>query len=193
MDTCIVCGKKVHIDDGYVTDGKIFVCRDCAETQTLRTITVYIAYDSLDSNLVYKREKPIEAESGLVNQTDEAELDKAYIDERDGFPLPNGCSKNCPYYPYDTCGHYYGEIHECMLEEEETEADIETESSLVDQTASPSVPKAEIVLTEEYEGEIEADIENMSEEDFLSKYCDDGYAIGKWYDAHTDDTTLTSI
>lgn len=188
MNTCIVCGKEVHGDDGYATDGKIFVCRKCAEIQTLRTITVHIGNSGVDSNLVYKREAPIEMESGLVNQTDEVEsslvnqtasphveLDKAYIDERDGSTIPNGCSKDCPYYPYDTCGHYYGEIHECMLEEEN------------------SIPKAEIVPAEEYEGEIEADIENMSEDDFMSKYCDNPQALNAWMDAHSDDPAFTNI
>lgn len=139
MNTCIVCGKEVHIDNGYATDGKIFVCRDCAEIHTLRTIAVHIANAGVDSNLVYKREAPIETKSGLVNQTDESE------------------------------------------------------SGLVDQTVSPSVLKVEIALAEEYEGEIDADIENMSEEDFMSKYCDDGYAIGKWYDAHAEDPDFTGI
>lgn len=169
MNTCIVCGEEVHIDDGYATDGKIFVCRHCAETETLRTVTVHISNAGVESALVYKREAPIETESGLVDQTTSphVELDKAYIDERDGSPIPNGCSKNCPYYPYDTCGHYYGEIHSCMLEEEES-----------------NIPKAEVVTKAEYDGEIDADIENMSEEDFMTKYCDDGYAIGKWCDVH---------
>lgn len=158
MATCIVCGKKVHIDDGYATDGKIFVCRHCAETETLRTVTVHISNAGVESVLVYKREAPIEmaAESGLVNQTDEkphVELDKSYIDERDGSPIPNGCSKDCPYYPYDTCGHYYGELHECMLEEEE----------------------------------IEADIENMSPEDFISKYADNPTAIAEYMDKHPEE------
>lgn len=162
MNTCIVCGKEVHGDDGYATDGKIFVCRKCAEIQTLRTITVHIGNSGIDSNLVYKREAPIEmTESGLVNQTDEAEsslvnqtashhveLDKTYIDERNGSTIPNGCSKECPYYPYDTCGHYYGEIDECML----------------------------------YEEEIEADIKSMSPEDFMSKYRDNPTAIADYMD-----------
>lgn len=158
MSTCIVCGKEVHIDDGYATDGKIFVCRHCAETETLRTVTVHISNAGVESALVYKREAPIDmaAESGLVNQTDDkphVELDKSYIDERDGSPIPNGCSKDCPYYPYDTCGHYYGELHECMLEEEE----------------------------------IEADIENMSPEDFISKYADNPTAIAEYMDKHPEE------
>lgn len=199
MNTCIVCGKEVHIDDGYATDGKIFVCRKCAEIHTLRTITVHISNADVESNLVYKREAPIEmaTESGLVDQTDEkpsVELDKSVLDNlpkaelvleeeyegeieadienmseddfmskycndgyaigkwheanSDKFPLPNGCSKDCPYYPYDTCGHYYGEIHACMLHEEE----------------------------------IEADIESMSPEDFMSKYADNPTAITDYMD-----------
>lgn len=122
MNTCIMCGKEVHADDGYVTDGKLFVCRKCSEINSLRTITVRVSNTGIESNIQYVWEAPVEVESGLVNQTDlsHVELDKSFIDERDGSPIPNGCSKDCPYYPYDTCGHYYGEIHECMLEEEET-------------------------------------------------------------------------
>lgn len=200
MSTCIVCSKEVHIDDGYATDGKIFVCRHCAETETLRTVTVYISNAGVESMLVYKREAPIEmtGESGLVDQTDmegaadnheftpdeiaeiakapkylrdkinaHVELDKSLIDERDGSTIPNGCSKSCPYWPYDTCGHYYGELHECMLEEE-SEAVMEI------------APKADV------DREVDADIENMSEEDFVSKYCDNPYALEKWAEAHLD-------
>lgn len=203
MNTCIVCGKEVHIDDGYATDGKIFVCRDCAEIHTLRTITVHIGNADADSNLVYVREAPIETESGLVNQT------KATIDYVGGFSTGaaiNHIYDECEQIWYET--HGKSEVHSKFTERvKELEArtgktaeelgiyepNFETESSLVNQTASPGVPKAEIALAEEYEGEIDADIENMSEEDFMSKYCDDGYAIGKWYDAHADDTALTSI
>lgn len=52
--------------------------------------------------------------------------------------------------------------------EEESEADMEI------------APKADV------DREIEDDIENMSEEDFMSKYCDDPYALEKWVDAHFD-------
>lgn len=181
MNTCIMCGKGAFADDGYVTDGKIFVCRKCAEITSFRDITVRISNSGVDSNILYVREAPIEADtnsetgyysadgspvtsddlaeheaptSSLVDQTasPHVELDKAYIDERDGSPIPNGCSKDCPHWPYDTCGHYYGETHECMLMEEE----------------------------------IDADVENMSEEDFMSKYCDNPNALNAWADAHLD-------
>lgn len=83
MNTCIVCGKEVYGDDGYATDGKIFICRKCAEIQTLRTITVYIGNSGIDSNLEYVREAPIEMESGLVDQTihPHVELDKSILDD----------------------------------------------------------------------------------------------------------------
>ena len=132
MNTCTICGKDVHTDDGYATDGKIFVCRKCAEVNSFRDITVRIANACIDSNIKYVREAPIEVESGLVDQTNEK---------------PN-----------------------VELDEEESK-----------------IPKAELYPAEEYETEIDADIENMSEEDFMSKYCDDGYAVGKWYDAHVVD------
>lgn len=128
MATCIVCGKEVHIDDGYATDGKIFVCRYCAETETLRTITVYINNAGVESALVYKREAPIElaVESGLVNQTDEkphVELDKSVLDE------------------------------------------------------AMSIADADNAIF--------SDIENMSEEDFVSKYATNPQALNAWMDAHS--------
>lgn len=131
MSTCIVCGKEVHIDDGYATDGKIFVCRHCAETETLRTVTVHISNAGVESALVYKREAPIEmaGESGLVNQTDEkphVELDKSVLDE--AMSIAN------------------------------------TDS------------------------EIFSDIENMSEEDFVSKYATNPQALNAWMDAHSGES-----
>lgn len=69
MNTCIMCNKEVHADDGYVTDGKIFVCRKCAEINSLRTITVRIANMCVDTDIQYVWEAPIEVESGLVDQT----------------------------------------------------------------------------------------------------------------------------
>lgn len=123
MNTCIVCGKEVHIDDGYATDGKIFVCRKCAEIHTLRTVTVHISNADVESNLVYKREAPIEmaTESGLVDQTDKK---------------PN----------------------------------VELDKSLIDEAMS-------IAATD---NEIFSDIKNMSEEDFVSKYCDNPQALNAW-------------
>lgn len=125
MKACIMCGKEVHADDGYVTDGKIFVCRKCAEINSLRTITVRISNTCAESNIHYVWEAPVEAESSLVNQTDSphVELDKSVLD-------------------------------------------------------GSSIHKAEIF----------SDIENLSEEDFLSKYCDDPYALDAWYDNHVYQT-----
>lgn len=209
MNTCIVCGKEVHGDDGYATDGKIFVCRKCTEIQTLRTITVYIGNSGVDSNLVYKREPPIEMESSLVNQT------KATIDYVGGFSTGaaiNHIYDECEQIWYET--HDKSEVHSKFTERvkeleahtgktaeelgiyepnfENSEASIEAEYSLVNQTDYSSVSKAETVLKADYDSEIDADIENMSEEDFMSKYCDDGYAIGKWVKAHSDDFSLES-
>ena len=71
-------------------------------------------------------------EDAILTEEQKAKLDanaeygKAVMDslvtkdsgDTEEIPLPIGCRKECPYYPHETCGHYYGEGHMCMLDEE---------------------------------------------------------------------------
>lgn len=59
MSTCLMCMKEVSLDKGYVTDGLIYVCRDCAEKNSLMRIATRIVNVNPMSYIGYKWEPPI--------------------------------------------------------------------------------------------------------------------------------------
>ena len=76
--------------------------------------------------------------NALEGQTPEEAISEMLEDETlvtkdsgdtEEIPLPIGCRKECPYYPHETCGHYYGEGHMCMLDEEMSEDSLVTKDS----------------------------------------------------------------
>lgn len=52
MDKCIMCGKEVFSYPGYITDGKIVVCGECAGINSLTRIVTRISNMGIDANLV---------------------------------------------------------------------------------------------------------------------------------------------
>lgn len=165
---CAICGQPIL---GYwFRVEKKDMCQSCAAVTTVYDLFQRDIIDikpdivETEATLVTKDDEKVKAYVAAKNQLnseygmavkdiDDAEATLVTKDEDDDFPIPDGCSKDCPHYPYDTCGHYYGEIHACMLGEEE----------------------------------IESDIENMSQEDFMSKYADNPGAIGEYMSRHPEE------
>lgn len=126
---CAICGQPIL---GYWYEvGKKNICQSCAASTTV--------YDLFQRDIVDIKPDIVDGEATLVTKDDEeaevyvaskSQLNSEYgmavkgtenSGSSDDMPLPNGCYKECPYYPYITCGHYYGEINECMLEEEKNQ------------------------------------------------------------------------
>lgn len=60
---CIMCDNDIHLDSGYVSDGKINICRDCAESNSLIRIITRIENLEADANLSLNWEAPIDITS----------------------------------------------------------------------------------------------------------------------------------
>lgn len=81
MANCIMCGKSADNYPGYITDGVIAVCNNCAASNSLTRIMTRIENLGLSANLKSVFSPLIEV--GLVNQTDEhVELDKGKLDAK---------------------------------------------------------------------------------------------------------------
>lgn len=81
MADCIMCGKPVNNYPGYVMDGVIAVCNDCASSNSLTRIMTRIGNRGLSANLKSVFSPLIEV--GLVDQTNErVELDKNKLDAK---------------------------------------------------------------------------------------------------------------
>lgn len=123
MANCIMCGKPTDNYPGYVTDGVITVCNDCASSNSLMRIVTRIENSGLSANLKSVFSPLIEG--SLVNQTDEhVELDKDKLDAK---------------------------------------------------------------------RELESDIENMSQDDFYSKYADNPAALDMWHDYHGEPSEFPEV
>ena len=62
---CIMCGNEVHADVGYVTDGKVYICDDCAESNSLPLIMTRIHNSGVESNLVSVWTPAVEANASV--------------------------------------------------------------------------------------------------------------------------------
>lgn len=167
MAKCIMCGKPVDNYPGYVTDGVIHVCNDCASSNSLMRVMTRIENLGLSANLKSMFSPLIEV--GLVDQTGErVELDKNKLDakrelnEKYGMGVHAYMNKD----KYQPGSDYMNGVKAYL------------ESGLVNQNK---------------ECEIESDIENMSQEDFYSKYADNQAALNLWHDYHGEPSEFLEV
>lgn len=99
---CIMCDSDIHLDSGYVTDGKVNICRDCAESNSLTRIITRIENLEVDANLSFNWEAPID-QTSLVDQT---------VSDGDLLPYPDN-NGQCDLSPCIKCEYYQCEINEC--------------------------------------------------------------------------------
>ena len=165
MNKCIMCGAEVFKYVGYITDGKINVCRDCSESNSLSTIMTRISNADMDTNLSDEYEEPYEGtDASLVDQTDEYK--------------PQGYIPDCPFCPCDKCHFYYGEIDSCMIGEYRyTPTDEEREKLVTAYGEEGAKNFFKPSFGGDITKEIAEDIYNMSPSAFVSKYADNKSAI----------------
>lgn len=181
MNKCVMCGKAVNAYPGYVTDGKVFVCDECAASNSLIRVVTRIENVGLSANLKSVFSDAVVVEGSLVDQTSEPDARKSdantsLVDQTSN--KPQGYMPDCPFLPCDNCRFYYGEIDSCMVgevgvvpDEEEIE---KVRKALGEEAARDFFAplKSEVIMH---------DIENMSQEDFYSKYADNPAALNDYH------------
>lgn len=152
MANCIMCRKQVHSYPGYVTDGIVAVCNECAASNSLARIMTRIENSELEVNLKSVFSMPVTVEASLVDQTNEsvAVNDNHDIDseQREKYP-ESGMDQNNR---------------------------VELDKSKLDAVA-----------------ELTSDIENMSQEDFYSKYADNVGALNAYHDANGEPAEFLEV
>lgn len=200
MVNCIMCGKPVDNYPGFITDGVIAVCKNCAASNSLMRVMTRIENSGKTANLTSVFSPLIEV--GLVNQTDgeRVELDKDKLDAKRELESglvnqtdsnkPQGYMPDCPFIPCYECRFYCDYLDSCMVGEEGI---VPTEEE---------VNKVREALGEEAARDFFAplkpvgvmyDIETMSQDDFYSKYADKPSALSLWHDYHGESSEYTEV
>lgn len=175
MAICIMCGKPVDNYPGYITDGVIAVCNNCASSNSLMRVMTRIENSGKTANLKSVFTPLIEI--SLVNQTDgeRVELDKNKLDAKRELNKKYGMAFNA---------YTDEELEDIEAYEAKYQPGSEfmdgakhyLESGLVNQTDSVSY-----------------DIENMSQDDFYSKYADNQVALNMWHDYHGEPSDFLEV
>lgn len=261
MANCIMCGKTVNNYPGYITDGVISVCNECAASNSLMRIMTRIQNSGKPANLKGVFSPLIEV--GLVNQTngERVELDKGKLDakrelnEKYGMAVNAYTDKeledveayNSKYQPgsefmngvkgylesglvnqtddefssikerveglFDVCRVVWESSHDkkavynkftelAKRLSEETDfsirelglpdpAYVRSDGSIDEVPASILSGGGSNLSFEEIE--IGDDIENMSQEDFYSKYVDNQAALNMWHDYHGEPSEFMEV
>lgn len=209
---CVFCNSELYPDSVYVTDGTIAVCSMCASRHSLYETAIYLNNAAIDSTVILHRPSIIDfslnvqtedelrdklksknelnAKYGLNVQTEEADGLNVQTDDE---PEVQGRIPHCPLGDCYNCHFYYGETDSCMVGEPGTKP---TEEDIMKVRAALSAEEAEHFFdidpeledgerAREYEGvQLAHDIDNMSHDDFFSKYADNPDALHAYVNAN---------
>lgn len=213
---CMYCGNETFFDIGFVTDGKVSVCNNCATKHTLFEFATDLENMKIESSVKRMFSESLTFEwsdqSDLTEQWEEMENKNAlkieYDDtaqcERDAAFEITDDVKGRVEGLFDVCRIVWESTHDRKQVHEKYDNLVKNLSKqygvsiralgLIEPAYVYSdgtireIPDSLLMgggtLTDD-ECEMEDDIENMSEEDFLSKYVDNQEALMAWQDYHS--------
>lgn len=205
MDTCLMCGKKVAQYPGYVTEGTICICNECADANSLTRIMTRIENLGINSVLKSVFSMPIETDAGLVNQTEEFQLSTDYaglVNQTTDVINVTDIKRRVDGV-YDVCRVLWESSHDKKAVRDKYS---ELAGRLVEETdfsmGELGLPDPPYIRSDGTIGEVPAsilsgggsptdeecelvdDIMIMSQDDFYSKYADNVAALNEWHDYH---------
>lgn len=197
MVKCVMCGREIWESAPYVTDGKIAVCDKCAAANSLMRVVTRLENRGYDANIKSVYVRPIVVEAGLVNQTENA-------DSQVKTNLP----PTVDAVPFAPIKERVSAIYEQCREEWEKSHNKKAVSDLFDKLAKAvsvetgfSIPELGLPYpvyvrsdgTIADESEIADDLENLSQEDFYSKYADDPAALEAFHNMNGEPAEFLKV